>query len=84
MSRPRARERRLQPDPVRLAPRSTKAGARSFAQAAAALGHEASELMLVDDDATNVAGARRSGWRAIHFESTAQLTKELLAAEVSS
>lgn len=61
-----------------------KPESRSFAQAAAALGHEASELMLVDDDATNVAGARRSGWRAIHFESTAQLTKELLAAEVSS
>jgi HAD superfamily hydrolase (TIGR01509 family) len=61
-----------------------KPESRSFAQAAAALGHEPPELMLVDDDAANVAGALRSGWRAIQFESTAQLGQELLAAEVSS
>jgi len=56
----------------------------SYERAAAALGHDAAELLLVDDSETNVSGALRSGWNAILFEDSAQLTRELSATGLSA
>ena len=73
-------------DPILFAGhlRATKPDPISYERAAAALGHDAAALLLVDDAEKNVSGALQSGWRAIHFESPAQLEQELRVAGVSA
>ena len=43
------------------------------------LGLEPGEICFVDDNAKNVEGARACGWRAIRFESNAQVEREFAA-----
>ena len=50
---------------------ATKPDSAAFTLAAAALDHAPSDLVLVDDQAANVAAARRSGWRAVHHTDVA-------------
>ena len=56
---------------------------RIFAIMLERIGREASECLLVDDSIGNVEAARRLGFRAIHFQSAAQLQAELCQMEIS-
>lgn len=47
---------------------------RFFAQAARAVGAAPEDLLLVDDSPTNVAAARRAGWRAAHWDGSRPLS----------
>lgn len=58
------------------APKPTPA---AFKRAAQAVGVPPATILLVDDTSSNVAGARRAGWQAHHFEDAATLRTELAA-----
>jgi glucose-1-phosphatase len=50
-----------------------------FELVARQVGVAPNNLLLIDDSPANVAGARRAGWQAISFQSTAGLRRELSA-----
>ena len=50
-----------------------------YRHVANALGVSSSDCLLVDDGLANVAGARLTGWDAIHFTSGEQLRHQLAA-----
>lgn len=45
-----------------------------FVYAARAIGYQPHELLLVDDTTANVEGARKAGWRAVHWDGTERLS----------
>ena len=51
-----------------------------FAIAAARFGHDAGDLVFLDDHLPNVEAARRQGWNALPFSTAAQAEADLAAA----
>jgi HAD superfamily hydrolase (TIGR01509 family) len=66
-------------DPVMLSWRlgASKPSREVFDRAAARMGIRGSELLMVDDNARNVDGARAAGWDAVQFTTAATLASEL-------
>jgi len=54
-----------------------KPEAALFAHAAEVFGETPAGLLLIDDNETNVAAARRAGWRGLHFEAADPCETEL-------
>ena len=53
-----------------------------FALAAERFGHPAGAMLFIDDNAANVAAARRSGWQAHHFIDAPTLRADLAARKL--
>jgi HAD superfamily hydrolase (TIGR01509 family) len=56
---------------------ATKPARELFERVTSRLGLPAGEIFFTDDQETHVAAARAAGWRAVRFESAAQLEKSL-------
>lgn len=56
----------------------SKPDPRIFRIAQQRFGHPAHELLFIDDNIANVAGARAQGWQAVHFTCAHALEEELV------
>lgn len=55
-----------------------------FALAARRFGHAPATMLFIDDNAANIASARRCGWQVHHFQDAARLRADLIARGVLS